>query len=539
MEHKISNISKIYLCVIIITLLLHACKDEKEDIAIRNFAPIGLCVVQDNINKATIKWQAVKNAVSYTVQLSTDSTFNYKTDETTVSCDSSISTGLINGQIYYVRVRANNADSTLNSHWETTTFKFNRDNILYASEVGSDSVLLSWNKMIPSLSQIIISSTTDSIKYELTQIDISNQHTTIHGLKSGIPYTAKIYMGNILIGSSIFRTKSLSENDKDIYITNEDNLINVLNLASNGSSIHFGPGVYAYGDNDIEINNKSLVFESNETNADSFPEISVKSFTLKGHINKIIFKNLSLSGFALGGASPNKLNSYLIDLSDEFIDADTILIEGCAIHNLSNCVIRGSRGKGQQKVNYIGLKNCEISNINSTGANKYEMLKLDSLQLNSLELNNCTIYNTSHGLINNRNNYITDAKGSIINCTINDVGSTDSIPKKYLLDFSGNVGTYLLQNNIFSNLKGYSTSANSMSKGFLTDKSTINGYNNLFYNMPFTAAEVINWNNSDGNIDDVDPQYKDSNIGDFTIGNTLIKTAGKNGSCIGVEKWCK
>lgn len=180
MEHKISNISKIYLCVIIITLLLHACKDEKEDIAIRNFAPIGLCVVQDNINKATIKWQAVKNAVSYTVQLSTDSTFNYKTDETTVSCDSSISTGLINGQIYYVRVRANNADSTLNSHWETTTFKFNRDNILYASEVGSDSVLLSWNKMIPSLSQIIISSATDSIKYELTQIDISNQYTTIH-----------------------------------------------------------------------------------------------------------------------------------------------------------------------------------------------------------------------------------------------------------------------------------------------------------------------------------------------------------------------
>ena len=68
------------------------------------------------------------------------------------------------------------------------------------------------------------------------------------------------------------------------------------------------------------------------------------------------------------------------------------------------------------------------------------MLKLDSLQLNSLELNNCTIYNTSHGLINNRNNYITDAKGSIINCTINDVGSTDSTPKNICSTFQEMLG---------------------------------------------------------------------------------------------------
>lgn len=524
-----------YIILVVACLLFQTgCKDADNDISTRNFMPINVTCQCDGVNSVTITWEAVNKAVSYTVLLFSDVDKTNLVNQQIVTSNTCTITDLESNRTYYYQICANNSDANLNSKWQEGFFVFKRDNLFDTPTINSDSVMLSWNKQITTLTHICLTTDSSTINIQLTELNKTNKCISVHGLTPNTLYQARIYIGTTVIDETSFTTKDNIESSGDIYISPTDDLISIINNCNSGSTIHLSAGIYAYGDKEIVINNKSLTIESTGNDEDSYPELHIKRISLKGNVGTVSIRNLALSGFALGGKSPTEKNDYFIDLNSDFISADSIIVEGCTIHYLENCAIRGSRGLGTQKVQYIGLKNCILTDINSEGENQYELFKLDSLQLGEFRLEECTIYNTAHGIINNRNNHNTALLVIIKNCTINDFGSTSSNPRKYLLEFSNSAGIIDFENNILSNLKGFSTSESYMSKGFSFGQCSPTSINNLFYNMPFTVQEAGEWSNSTDNIDDIDPQYADTGIGDFTIGNSIIK--GKN---IGASTWLK
>lgn len=529
-KHRLKVIFLIIYTTLLSFSLNTACKDEDEA-CVRNFMPVSVEFSQDGINNATLKWRAVNNTASYTVQLYSDDNYQTLISENKTAIPQYTFTGLSNKQTYYYQIRSNNYNPEYTSKWQRGKFTFSRETILNDPEFYTDSIKVTWNRLIESLSHITVNSGANSTIHYLTQEELVNQSFVIRNALPSTSYTIKLYIDTTLIDAITFTTKQNVTNT--IYISPNDNLIDVINNCANGSVIHLAEGIYAYGDKEITIKDKSLIIESNSTDEENYPEVHIKKFSLKGNVGNFIIKNIALTGFALGGKSPNEKNDYFIDLNSDFEKADSIIISGCTIHYLNNCAIRGSRGLGKQSVKYIEFTDCEFNDINSEGKNQYELFKLDSLQISDFILKNCTIYNTSHGLVNNRNNHTGNVNIVIENCTINDVGSTSSVPKKYLLEFNKTAGLFTFKNNIVSNLKGFDKNESSMSKGFSLGNLISNATNNLFYNMPFTVQEVTNWTNSSDNYDDINPQYEDESIGNFTITNEkqpVLKT-------IGATKW--
>ena len=537
MDIKKTGLKYFLIGLIICCQVLQACKEEEEDYSSRTFTPINLTVNTSGINQITAQWNTVKDATDYCVQNSADSLF---TTYTQVNTDSTkcIFSNLINGNKYFLRVKSENQSEDIHSDWQTIHYIFKNENIISNIQIGTDTVKIQWNNDINISAIEIKNLTNDSIR----TIELNSEEQTLHeytlkNLLQNTSYSIKLYSNQIIEADSTLSTKN-ADSTNNIYLSPSSDIVSIINQAPNNSIIHFSGGTYAFGDSDIIIENKSLSFVSDYNNTDSLPEICIKSITLKGTIGSVIFNNLGVNGIALGGSSPEDLNSYFIDMAESFISADSIIIKNCTIHNIQNCVIRGNRGKGNQSVKKVSFDNCIITNINSDGSQQYETLKLDSLQTNEINLTNCTIYNTSHGLLNNRSNHSSVDNITINNNTINDMGSTSYNAQKYLIELSNSEHLNgIIQNTIFSNLKGYSSSANYQSKGFKFTEGSLNGYNNLFFNMPFTGSEVTDWSLSDGNMEEIDPKYNDSGIGDFTIGNSQLLTLGRNGFYLGASNW--
>lgn len=525
-KHYLQFLIKSFILLLCATLT--CCKEDENEA--RNFMPFNVSVIQDGINTVSISWQEVPNTAFYTIQIFNDSCRQDLLFEKTTNTNNCSFSNLETNQHYYFQLQANNADIALNSNWQKGHFIFKREQILNKPTISGDSVKVSWNRKVTDLSKITLISES-VIEATITPEIIENQQIVFKGLTES-NYIVRLYIGETAIDEYPFSTNQNIIHQ--VHLTSNDNLVETLNNCPDGSIILLSPGVYSQGDKEIVINNKSITIKSSSTNDEELPEIHVKRISLKGKIGNFIIKNVSLSGFALGGKSPNEKNDYFIDLNDDFVSADSINIEGCTIHYLNNCAVRGSRGLGQQKVKYIRFSKCEFNDINSNGKNQYELFKLDSLQLEEFHLTDCTIYNTSHGILNNRNNHTPNTHISIENCTINDVGSTNSNPKKYLIELSNNNGTFDFANNIVSNLKGYSTSASYMSKGFSIGNMKSTASNNCFFNMPFTVKKAANWNSDTSNFDDLNPAYSDAEIGNFTINNQELK---ETSPIIGATKW--
>lgn len=69
-------------------------------------------------HQVNLSWTSIDNAVNYTLQRATNSTFTVGLDESTVTGTSTASTGLSTSTLYYFRVRPNAADSVGN--WSNT-----------------------------------------------------------------------------------------------------------------------------------------------------------------------------------------------------------------------------------------------------------------------------------------------------------------------------------------------------------------------------------------------------------------------------------
>lgn len=522
--------------MIIFIVLFSACAEDDSVADVQNFRPLNLSVQVKDEFDVTIFWKEVNNSVSYTLQISEFADFNHIIKDTLITsacCDIKLFPGH-----FYVRVKSNNSKENLSSRWQKSEFEVIQKNVITDLIAESESVRILWERDL-ELGSIVLSSENGAIKAkELSSEDLKNKFVDITDLDPLTSYTVSFFAGDNNIGTGNFKT--LPKHDKNQVVINPSSDIDsLLSNIKDKSVIVFEPGTYPIGGKNIEINGVSVTLQSSGSVSDETAEIYPKSILLKGKIGSVIFKNLTLSGFAFGGNSYDDLNSYFIDLDTDFKSIDTLIVEGCTIHHLENCIIRGNRGeKGEQSAKYIAFRNCIIYNVNRDGKNSYENFKLDKLEIEEFILENCTFYDIGHGFFSNRD--VSTLKNFVIkNCTFDNFGSTDFIPNKYLINVPDGTGVFTIENSIFSNTKCYDSDSGNHSKGFIFGCGSSHCYNNVFYRFPITPSEVAEWNEIESVFDNYNPKYADQAIGDFTIGCEALKNGGRNGEGIGDLRWIK
>ena len=106
---------KLFFISLAATMLFIACKKEDElGEAPRLFRPVIKEALESNGNWIRVSWQAVKDATSYTTELSVDS---FKTVAATIKTDTNVHLfeNLYWEKLYQVRVKANAADTSKSS----------------------------------------------------------------------------------------------------------------------------------------------------------------------------------------------------------------------------------------------------------------------------------------------------------------------------------------------------------------------------------------------------------------------------------------
>lgn len=523
---------------ILMTLIMFffACSEEDKETSVRNFRPLNLSVQVKDGFKVAVFWEEVSNSVSYTLQISDVADFSHVIKDTIVAasgCEIEAFPGY-----FYLRVRSNNINEEFSSRWQTSEFEVVMENAITDLVAGSDSVCILWNCNL-DLGSVVLSSEKGDVKVkELSAENLEKKYVVVNDLQPSTSYAVSIFAGNVCVGTGNFKTKA-KQSENQIVIDPSLDIDSLLSNLENGSVIIFEPGTYPIGGKNIEIDGKSVTLQSSSNSEDAV-EIYPKSVSLKGKIGSVIFRNLTLSGFAFGGNSYDELNSYFIDFTTDFESLDTLIVEGCTIHHLKNCIIRGNRGaKGEQTVKYIAFRNCIVYNVNREGENSYENFKLDRMEIEEFVLENCTFYDMGHGFFSNRD--ASSLKNFVIrNCTFDNFGSTDAIDSKYLINIPESDGLFTIENTIFSNTKCYDSESGKHSKGFiLGGKGNSYCYNNVFYRFPITPSEVAEWGKIESVFDNYDPKYADRAIGDFTIGCETLKNGGRGGKGIGDLRWIK
>ena len=362
--------------ILILIMFFFACSEEDKETSVRNFRPLNLSVQVNDGFKVSVFWEEVCNSVSYTLQISDVADFSHVIKDTIVSssgCEIETYPGY-----FYLRVRSNNISEELSSRWQMSEFEVVLKNAITDMLAGSDTVCILWNCDL-DLGSVVLSSEDGDVKVtKLSAENLEKKCVVVKDLQPSSSYAVSLFAGNVCVGSGNFKTKT-KQSENQIVIDPSLDIDSLLSNLENGSVIIFEPGTYPIGGKNIEIDGKSVTLQSSANSGDAV-EIYPKSVSLKGKIGSVIFRNLTLSGFAFGGSSYDELNSYFIDFTTEFESLDTLIVEGCTIHHLKNCIIRGNRGaKGEQKVKHIAFRNCIVYNVNREGENSFIALSISSL----------------------------------------------------------------------------------------------------------------------------------------------------------------
>jgi hypothetical protein len=207
---------KIIFALSIIVLSLAACKKTEQLTGPdRLFRPVLKEALQSDGNWIAVSWEPIKDAASYTVELSKDS-FRTILSSVTVDTTDHLFENLKWEQLYQVQVKANAKDSSKNSKFSNLgaikTPKFPTIlNTPGLSDLTDNAVKVSWTNSGATVTSIKILKTSDSSvvkQVDLTATDITNQYRIIAGLTGSTGYTIFLYSGTSVRGWADFTTKA-------------------------------------------------------------------------------------------------------------------------------------------------------------------------------------------------------------------------------------------------------------------------------------------------------------------------------------------
>lgn len=216
LKDKFSLAVKLSFLSILIGGIMWSCKkDDPEQLSSRLFRPIIKGSLVSNGNWIKASWETIKEAKSYTVEISRDT---FKTIDFTVEVDSNslVVEDLIWNQLYQLQVKANAHDATRDSKagtlGEIKTTKF--PTILKAPNVNnirSTSLIIEWENVGEAPTHLKVLKGVDSavvLEVPLNASDISSQSKLIEGLQAQQPYIIYIYSNETVRGWDNYVTKA-------------------------------------------------------------------------------------------------------------------------------------------------------------------------------------------------------------------------------------------------------------------------------------------------------------------------------------------
>ena len=501
---------KIIFALSIVIFILAACKKtEPLTGPDRLFRPVLKDALQSDGNWIAVSWEPIKDAASYTVELSKDS-FRTILSSATVDTTYHLFDNLKWEQLYQVQVKANAKDSSKNSKFSNLgaikTPKFPTIlNTPTTSDISDNAVRVSWMNGGAAVTGVKILKASDSSVVKdvtLSATDVSNQFRIVSGLSGNTSYIIFLYSGTSVRGWANFITNAaLAGNIIDLRdITGVPSVLtDTLPDIPSGSIILLKRGEQYTISSTANLDRSVTIMSGTDLLNPDQAVITLSSnfnITSGSTIDSIAFKDVHLVG-------TDYASKYVFNINTA-CNIGKIGFDACHIE-----IMRGVL-RTQSQPAIIGtymVNNCVIDSIAGYGVITVDVA---SSKVDNIIVQNSTIYKAEK--------FITSSKptaGSVSvlvsNCTFNEmlVGSNT-----YIDYGSMNVANGITVSNcIFGVGKGGSTTLRDIKTGSGTSVNASNNYLTSDYISSGTndLPNVITYPKPSTQL------WKDPSNGDFTI----------------------
>lgn len=441
-----------FIISLMLLLMVAACDDDRFEITEfdtdRLFRPIDF---EATMNKTvvTLKWATVKDAVSYTLQISQDSLFATIPYDVTLF-ENQYVIELAGSTRYFARVRANAADDNENSGFNSRlSFNTPSENLFQGYQTAMSAMNAITVNWLPgaNVTAIVLTTNETPVSYDVTDEESDNGSKTITGLANAT-YTVQLMNGTIVRGTLQLVVEG------DVYLTAGQSLIDALNTASAGQVIVLEPGaLFLTGSSTYRFDKNIKVRGLTPTN---LPVIAMTSgtptattsmfnFVENSVFDYLHFENVDITGFCDNDPSAVKIG-YIFN-NNVMTTVQEVRFTNSIIRNLGNTPFRVQANRNQVIEN-LYFNRCTIYDI--AFSSTYAIVNSNSADfINNIYFNNTTAYNFRGSLVLRQN----QSFGEIVvsNCNINQ-GMMDMGSVRMLIDTNNANATgsgITIRNSIF------------------------------------------------------------------------------------------
>ncbi len=419
------NIKALIFLLIAGVMTFMACEDEKVYPRTRLFQPVLNEDLEAVNNTIIVDLGVMKEALSYTVEVSRDSfatvLYTFQTDQSYfVINEETIGEELLWFTIYQVKVTAHADEAQYNSlpsdlgSVRTEKYPSNMTTPTFF-DILDTRARVTWTPSGAPITGIKVFAgnderlTTPLAEYTLTPEEQAASEKIISGLTAETAYQIAIYSDATLRGWEIYSTREAfisGDNVLDLSSvdTGDVNLANVLPDLADGSIVVLGGGkTYLAGGYAFE---KSISFVAGYSFTPALPVIdcSTNFNMLEGaSVGYVTFKDIKLT-------APDGFGGRYVFNIDKSSTIGEIKFESCIIRTLRGiCRMKGGEGV----LDKYTLSDCQVDSING-----YAVISIDknTWMCNNILLENSTISKCQYFLVsrNNSNSVVIDG------CTINE-----------------------------------------------------------------------------------------------------------------------
>jgi hypothetical protein len=466
---------KLSFTACLLILILGACKKTETLEQVRLFRPVPQDALLSEGNWIKASWHPIKEAQSYTAQLSRD-TFRTVLRSVTLDTNVYMFDNLDWDKLYQVQVRANATDTVFNSGMSNLgsikTAKFPTIlNTPGISDVTDEAVKVSWTTGGAAVTSIKILKASDSsvvTTVTLTPTDVTNQYKIISGLSSATAYIIFLYSGTSVRGWADFSTAvPLSGNLVDLRgITGRPSVLtDTLPVIPSGSTILLKRGETYIVATALSLSKSVTMLSGADLLTPGQAIISMPSnFNIVSGsiIDSIVFKDVTLRGTDYASKYVFNINVACTIGKLNFISCKAEIFRG---------VVRTQSQPAM--INNFLIDNCILDSLAGYGVHTVDVV---TAKTDNIIIRNSTIYKAEK-IITSRNN---STSFLIENCTINEapIGGGGSYYVDYNTAASNNVTNGITINNCIFGIGKANAGARTV-RGIRTNAATtINASNN-------------------------------------------------------------
>jgi hypothetical protein len=432
MGKKKFNIRTILFVLISAMMIMNACKKEEIYPRTRLFSPVLNAELLSVDNTIIVNMGKMKEAVSYTLELSRDT---FKTKDYTVEIDTNyviinkdlVGEDLLWFTMYQVRATAHaddpKYDSKVSDLGNVRTQKFPSNMGTPTSfDILDTQAKVFWTTAGDPVTNIKVFALTDVrlstplLSFTVTPAQQVASQAIIYGLSPSSKYYIAIYSGSVIRGWEAYITKPPLVSGSNVInlagIAKSTILADTLPDIASGSIVLLEGGrTYATGGYKF---NKSITFMSGYSFVPALPLIDCSTnFGVLGGstVDSIVFKEIALSGTA---------SSYVFNPSEATaVTVGLIKFESCRISTLRG-IIR-FRGPAPGTVAKYSITNCRVDNILDYGL--FTMDTSGGITMGDILLKNSTFSKCQAWMAT----YTTSKSLTIESCTISEAPATGGI----------------------------------------------------------------------------------------------------------------